>query len=496
MKLRQAIDGLSPARSTTSLDIEVSDCTFDHRLVGKGQLFVARFGEKVDGHTFCASALENGAAALVVSDLAHVPEGAPFILVEDTRRALSVLANNLYGRPSEELILVGITGTNGKTSVTYIAEKLLDAAGVDAGVIGTVEYRYSGNSFSMPHTTPEAPVFCRFLRDMADSGVQVALTEVSSHALALQRVEDLQFSIAVFTNLSQDHLDYHRTLAEYGEVKKRLFTMLLAHSRRLIGAVINIDDSLGRTMAGELDYPVLTYGINSKQADISARNVRSDVNGVAFDAAGPWGTAPVSSPLVGAHNIMNILAALGIAHLCKVDVPAVAGSLQSLEAIPGRLHSVPNPFSVGIWVDYCHTPDAVEQVLIALRPVVEGRLTVVFGAGGDRDRAKRSKMGAVVEAGADLAIVTSDNPRSEKPMAIIQEILSGMSDDFKFRKTLIIPDRAMAIETAISLARPGDGILLGGKGHETYQLVGSETHHFDDREQALQAVENLRRRRA
>jgi UDP-N-acetylmuramoyl-L-alanyl-D-glutamate--2,6-diaminopimelate ligase len=491
MNLGQAIKGVCTLAVNAPESLELSGCVSDSREVKPGSLYLAMLGENVDGHIFCAKAMELGAAALVVSKLAHVPAGAPYVLVEDTRRVLSIVANNIYQQPSEALTLVGITGTNGKTSVTYIAEALLGAAGMTTGVIGTVDYRFAGRNFTMPHTTPESPIFCRFLREMADSGVGVALTEVSSHALELQRVEDLQFALGVFTNLSQDHLDYHGTLEQYGAAKKRLFTRLLKESRRLQGAIINVDDALGRQLAGQLTYKVLTYGVASSDADIVAREIESTSQGVRFIAAGPWGDAEVTSRLVGMHNVLNILAALGIAELCGADVVAVAGALATLESIPGRLESVPNPLDIGIWVDYCHTPDAISQVLEALRPVVENRLIVVFGAGGDRDKDKRPLMGAAVEAGADLAVVTSDNPRTEDPLDIIDGILEGLSGGYKFRQTLVAPDRATAIETAIAISQPGDGILVGGKGHETYQLVGSETHHFDDREHAAAAVQRL-----
>lgn len=491
MILGELMAGIEYVRMEAAVDLVVTDVAYDSRQVGPGCMFVALRGEHVDGHRFISDALKKGAALIVASDEEAVADAPNYLLVEDTRSALSALAHALYGAPSARLELVGVTGTNGKTTFTYIAEAALAAAGRNVGVIGTVDYRFSGKSFTMPHTTPEAPVFCKFLSDMVQGDVDVALAEVSSHAIELKRADDLQFAVVVYTNLSQDHLDFHGTLAEYGRVKARLFTELAPRGGRVMAAVINIDDSVGAKIASKLDYPVLTYGIDASQADVRAVNIIPAIDGLSFVAAGPWGKLDIRSSLVGLHNVYNILAALATAHVLGRDVSEAAAGIEALASVPGRLESISNPGSAGIWVDYCHTPDALRQVLKALRPLVSNRLIAVFGAGGDRDREKRPLMAEAVEEYADLAVVTSDNPRSEDPLAIIDDIVQGLSPAYRFTSTLVIPDRAQAIEAAISIAYQGDGVLVGGKGHEPYQLIGDEVLHFDDREAVREVVARL-----
>ena len=491
MRVGELIAGIKYVQLGAAADQVVTGLAYDSRDVRPGCMFVALKGEHADGHRFIPEALRRGAVLVVVSDEEALTDVPNFLLVEDTRAALSALAHALYGAPSSKLNLVGVTGTNGKTTYTYIAEAALSAAGRKVGVIGTVDYRYSGKSFTMPHTTPEAPVFCRFLDDMVSSEVDVALAEVSSHAIEMKRADDLQFAVAVFTNLSRDHLDFHGTLEEYGAVKARLFTELGPRGGRLVAAVINVDDPVGAEIASGLDYPVLTYGLAPEGADATAAKVEATYDGLAFTACGPWGELEIRSALVGRHNVYNILAALATAHVLGADVAQAAAGIEGLATVPGRLESIDNPGDLGLWVDYCHTPDALSQVLQALRPLVSNRLITVFGAGGDRDREKRALMAEAVEAHSDLAVVTSDNPRSEAPLAIIDDILQGLSPEYRLTSTVVIPDRATAIEAAISMGREGDGVLIGGKGHESYQLVGDEVLHFDDRETARAVVAKL-----
>ncbi len=491
MTVGELIAGMDYVRLGAAAELVVTGVAYDSREVNTGCVFVALKGENVDGHRFIPQALKKGAALIVGSDADALSDVPNHLVVEDTRAALSAIAHRLYGEPSSDLQLVGVTGTNGKTTYTYIAEAALAAAGRNVGVIGTVDYRFSGKSFTMPHTTPEAPVFCKFLRDMVGGDVDVALAEISSHAIEMKRTDDLQFAVAVFTNLSQDHLDFHGTLAEYGAVKARLFTELGPRGGGLLAAVINIDDPLGADIASGLDYPVLTYGLDAPHADVSAGNIEAAYTGLSFAAKGPWGELDIRSALVGRHNVYNILAALATAHVLGADVVRAAAGIEALPTVPGRLESISHPGSVGVWVDYCHTPDALQQVLKALRPLVSNRLITVFGAGGDRDREKRPLMAEAVEEYSDVAVVTSDNPRSEDPLAIIDDILEGLSPEYRFRSTMVIPDRAKAIEAAISIAHDGDGVLIGGKGHEPYQLVGDEVLHFDDRETARKVVSGL-----
>lgn len=487
MRLANVIADLQ-VRATHGLDDQtITGIAYDSRVVRPGNLFVALVGERFDSHDLIEDAVAAGATVVVGSNAEKLAAAPAWVQVDNSRRALGLCANAFFGRPGLGLSLIGFTGTNGKTTGTYLLEAALAACGVACGVVGTVDARYGDVVERVGFTTPEAPVMNGLLARMRDAGMGAALTEVSSHGLSLHRVDGLDFALGVFTNLSQDHLDFHKTMEEYGEAKARFFTEVLPESHNLAGAIINFDDPWGATLRSRVSYPCLTYGFGDG-ADIQARDVRFGIDGVHFVAQGPWGTLEVTSPMVGRHNVYNLLATLAAVHMLQRDVATAAAGLARLGTIPGRLEAVENPFGFGIWVDYCHTPDALEKVLLALREVVPNRLITVFGAGGDRDRKKRPEMGAVVERYSDLAVVTSDNPRTEDPLAIVDDILGGLSHDFRFRKTLVVPDRALAIQTALGLAAKGDGILVGGKGHETYQIIGTTTHDFDDSAVARDAI--------
>jgi len=489
-------DGLLALEMHIGPELHISGIAFDSRLVKPGDVFVAIPGLKIDASRFVAEAVKRGAVVIVGEDRATLSATRNWILVKDARAALAFLSAAFFGHPTELLDLVAITGTNGKTSLTYILESIAVAAGRLAGVMGTVECRYAGRTVPMKHTTPESPVFNAHLREMADAKCDCAFVEVSSHAIRLRRADFARFRIAVFCNLSQDHLDFHKTMEEYAAAKFELFTRILRESPRRIAAVVNLDDEYGARLAALIDYPMLSYGIDSASAAVRAENLTMTATGLRFSAVGPWGTVEVASPLVGRHNVYNLLAALSVAHLLRIEPEAAVRGIADLSRIRGRLESVENPFGVGIWIDYCHTPDAIEKVLAAVRPVVKGRLFCVIGAGGDRDKDKRPKMGAAAERASDIAVITSDNPRTESPLAIIDDVTSGMSPEYRTTRAIVVPDRALAIEAAIGMARPGDGIVIGGKGHETYiERFGTRTH-FDDREEALKVVEALTRRTA
>ena len=495
MRLQEVIADLFVLRSWGLGEQEVTGISYDSRAVRPGDLSVALKGATFDAHDAIGSALAAGAVAVLGTDATKLAAAPAWICVEDSRRALGIASNALFRRPGMGMQLVGFTGTNGKTTSTYLLEHGLTACGVACGVVGTVEARYGAVREKVGFTTPEAPVLCGVLARMRDAGVDAAITEVSSHGLALHRVDGLDFAVGVFTNLSQDHLDFHGNMEEYGEAKARFFSQVLPESRNLVGAVLNLDDPWGGRIAGRLSYPYLTYGID-EPADVRAEDLRFGIDGVQFSAVGPWGVLGVTSKLVGRHNIYNLLATLTTVHLLGEDVAEAAAGLARLATIPGRLEAVENPFGMGIWVDYCHTPDALEKVLSALREVVPNRLITIIGAGGDRDRRKRPEMGAQAEKYSDLVVVTSDNPRTEAPLSIIDDILSGLSPEFRFSKTLVIPSRALAIQAAIGIAGEGDGILVGGKGHENYQIIGETVHTFDDREvvqSAISALEALTR---
>ena len=491
MKLTKVISGLVPREIRVDDDLEITMITPNSIEVEQGAAFFAAEGAVVDGHKFIPQALAAGAVVVVGTVRSALLQVPNYILVDDIRDALAVCAYNFYGRPAVFLDLVGITGTNGKTTCTYLLEGALRECGKRPGVIGTIDARFGDTHVKLKNTTPAPVELCSLLARMVEAGVDCAVAEISSHGIHQGRANRLEFRVVIFTNLSHDHLDYHGSEEEYGEVKARLFTELLPAGSRGLGAVINADDPWGRRIAARLGYRHVTYGIDSEQAQVRAVDIKTTVKGSRFTVQGPWGTTAVRSALVGRYNVLNILAALATVHLMGLDVGQAALGIGKLRVIPGRLEPIANPFGQGIWVDYCHTPDALEKVLTALRSIVPGRLITVFGAGGDRDQAKRPEMGRTVEALSDVAVVTSDNPRFEDPCGIIDQILSGMSGPYRFTSTLVVPDRAMAIAAAIGLAREGDGILIGGKGHEDRQAIGKETHRFDDREVAQKVVREL-----
>jgi len=490
MRVEELISELLVLESAGLTGQEVLRIAYDSRSIQPGDLFIALKGANFDAHDAIESVTAAGAVAVIGTDLEKLTQAPAWVRVEDSRRALGVVSNAFFGRPGMGMQLAGFTGTNGKTTCTYLLEHALTACGAKCGVIGTVEARYRDVTENVGFTTPEAPVLCGVLARMRDSGVDAAITEVSSHGLSLHRVDGLDYAVGIFTNLSQDHLDFHGGMEEYGEVKASFFTDVLPKSGNLVGAVLNLDDPWGGRIAGRLSYPYLTYGID-EPADVRAEDLRFGIDGVQFSAIGPWGKIGVTSQLVGRHNIYNLLATLTTVHLLGEDVVEAAAGLARLGTIPGRLEAVENGFGMGVWVDYCHTPDALEKVLTALREVVPNRLLTLIGAGGDRDRKKRPEMGAMAEQLSDLVVVTSDNPRTEDPLAIIDGILAGMTPEYRFRNTLVVPNRALAIQAVLGIAGEGDGVLLGGKGHENYQVIGETTYSFDDCEVARGAIAAL-----
>jgi UDP-N-acetylmuramoyl-L-alanyl-D-glutamate--2,6-diaminopimelate ligase/murE/murF fusion protein len=406
------------------------------------------------------------------------------------------------------LTLIGITGTNGKTTVAYLVERILQTAGYEVGVIGTINYRYSDKTFSNPMTTPEALDLQRILAEMLRHGVTHAVMEVSSHAIELYRVKNCQFDLAVFTNLSQDHLDFHGNMESYWQSKKKLFTEYLAKASKKgkAAAVINFDDSRGRELADILAMPVVKTGAH-KSSDIRAEGIQCTLNGTAGKVATPEGSFDFKTPLVGVHNVENILNATGVGTVLNIALPTIKGGLESLSAIPGRLERIENDLGRYVYVDYAHTPDALKNAIWALKEIAPARIICVFGCGGDRDKEKRPLMGEIVSELCDLAIVTSDNPRTEDPLTIIEQILPGiikhggieyssqnLQGGFEDKGYVVEPDRRRAIELGIVASRTHDAVLIAGKGHETYQIIGKNTIDFDDREQARMALRVISRR--
>jgi UDP-N-acetylmuramoyl-L-alanyl-D-glutamate--2,6-diaminopimelate ligase len=476
-----------------SLDARSSEITgvaYDSRRVAPGQVFVALKGLRADGAEFVQQAVERGAAAIVSE--AGRPAGmtATWVRVPNARLAMAVLAAAFERHPSQAMQVIGITGTNGKTTTAYLIASIFDAAGLRCGVLGTVGYRIGDEVREATHTTPEAPEVQSLLREMADGGCQACAMEVSSHALSLHRVDAMTFAAGVFTNLTRDHLDFHADMEAYFQAKRRLFGML----PRDAPSLINVDDPRGLSLMEIVGRPV-SYAIN-RRADITPGPLSFSLEGLAFDVRTPRGSLRVQSPLVGRPNVYNILAAVSTATALGLPFDAIERGVRSLAGVPGRFQVVSSAKDeVTVVVDYAHTDDALRNLLETARPLARGRLITVFGCGGDRDRTKRPLMGAVAGRSSDLVVITSDNPRSEDPRRIIDEVQRGITADTvrdSSQRTLAIVDRREAISKAIALARPGDLVLIAGKGHEKYQVIGSKVLPFDDVAVAREALTKRR----
>jgi UDP-N-acetylmuramoyl-L-alanyl-D-glutamate--2,6-diaminopimelate ligase len=462
----------------------------DSRKVKPGCLFICLPGHTVDGHDYAAKALEQGAAALVTSR--ELPIAATQLIVPDTRQALAMLADFFYGRPSHQLRPVGITGTNGKTTTSYLIEQIWADANVSAGIIGTIESRYGGLRFPMSGTTPDVLALQQIFRAMIDAGTERCVIEVSSHALEQGRVKGTLFRTAVFTNLTQDHLDYHGTMEAY-EAAKGLFFSRLGnafsddpHERTF--AVLNADDPASHRLAKLTSAEVLTYGIE-QEAHLRAAQVRITARGTSFELHSFQGNYDVNLQLVGKFNVYNALAALGAAICEGINMEAAIRSLEKIPGVPGRIEAVNEDQPYAVIVDYAHTPDGLDNVLRTVKELTDGKVICVFGCGGDRDRTKRPIMGRLAAELADRIIATSDNPRSEDPLAILQEIEVGvLAAGMAQERYMLEPDRRLAIQKAVEMASPGDVVLIAGKGHETYQIIGGVTSDFDDRLVAKQAI--------
>jgi len=500
MKLENILQHIQYEHFSGDPKVAFKEITYDSRAVKPGDLFVAIKGASSDGHLFLEEAVTRGAAALVVADSRKCPEKVPCIQVADTKEALAQMAVHFYRRPFEQMNLIGVTGTNGKTTVTYLLESIFRNAGRKVGVIGTVNYRFPGEEYKAPVTTPESLDLMRIMRKMADAGVGDVLLEVSSHALDQGRTRACPFRVAVFTNLSRDHLDYHGSTDAYFEAKSALFTSLKKHhSGRRPMAVINMDDPWGPPLKEMTSAEVITYGFG-KGCDVQAVDVRASDTGTSVVFKTPKGEAVVRSALIGDFNVQNMMAAAATAMAIGLGAREVVSGIEALPGIPGRLERVKNSAGKNIVVDYAHTPDALAKALRAVRPYAKERLICVFGCGGDRDRGKRKEMGQIAAQLSDLVILTSDNPRSEDPETIISQIeegarLAGITmqagaplGDFPSKSYRIVPDRAEAIQMAVTLATDRDLVLIAGKGHETYQIVGQERRDFDDRKIAAKAL--------
>jgi len=470
----------------------VQAITDDSRAVSAGSLFVAVKGERVDGHGFVEQAIKAGAVAVIAQ--APVASGPlPFVRVADSRKALGLLGSRFYGDPSARLKMIGVTGTNGKTTTTYLCKSLLEGIGRRVGLIGTVGYQIGQETFPASHTTPGALDLQQLLAKMVEGGLDAAVMEVSSHALALDRTSGCEYDVAVFTNLTQDHLDFHHTMDEYFESKLKLFSGLAGGQKTGKRAIVNLDDPRGAAIRAACPVPVWGYAIQS-EADLKAERVRLSLAGTAFTAATPAGSFTVESRLVGEHNVYNLLGAIGVALHDGATIDQIHEATSRINNVPGRFERVSCGQDFTVVVDYAHTEDALVRLLTAAQTLKTNRIITVFGCGGDRDRGKRPKMGRAAVEYSDVVVLTSDNPRTEDPMAILREVEVGVREALARRSHVqyrLVPDRREAIGAAIREAHRGDMVLIAGKGHEDYQIIGTKKFHFDDREVAREAIQQL-----
>lgn len=476
-------------------DPELTGATADSRAVRPGDLFVALRGANVDGHAFLSDAVARGARALLVADPAAAPAGCPRIVVPDPYAASVRIAAPANGNPAEGLVTIGVTGTNGKTTTTYMVESILRAAGKSVGVVGTIEYRYAGKVLPAPNTSPDALALARLLADMKAAGVTHVVMEVSSHAIKLGRVAGVPFDAVGFTNLTVEHTDFHPSMEDYFLTKARLFGR---DGRRAKRATVNADCGYGYRLACSPAIETVPFSIVPEGGTpdavaargLVARDLEPSRDGIAFTAAGPGFPARrLSLKLRGRFNVQNALLALGLSLQAGATAEEAARGLESLGRVPGRFERVDHPAPFDVVVDYAHTPDGLENLLCAARTETRGRVIAVFGCGGDRSREKRPVMGRVVGRLADIAVVTSDNPRTEDPHAILADILPGLSAVTD--RYLVEPDRREAIRRALRMAGPGDLVVVAGKGHEDYQIVGRTKHPFDDRTVALELLRGM-----
>ena len=497
LRLSHLLQGILDARITAGDgQILIREVCDDSRLVQPGDLFVAVPGTKLDGRRFIDDAKAKGAAAILTEEGGASPDGATaLVLVPNARLALGVVAANRY-QAAQALTLTAVTGTNGKTTTTYLIEAILAAAGRRPGVIGTVGYRFAGQTQEAPLTTPGALQLHSLFSQMKGQGCSDVVLEASSIALDQGRLHGCSFRVAGLSNITQDHLDYHESMERYRAAKAILFRELLSPSKGV--AVLFADDQNGLAMRREVRGPVLTLTRQPRGADVAVLDRRLGADGTTLQLATPSGPLAIASPLVGEFNLSNLLLAAGMALAHGIDRTAIAAGLARVQGVPGRLQRVTNAAGVLCLIDYAHTPDALERALDVLRPLSTGRVLVVFGCGGDRDKGKRPRMGQAAAERADVVVITSDNPRTEDPSAILDMIVAGVEKTGIVRRTAselrqglsgfhVEPDRRVAIDLAVALARPGDTLLIAGKGHEDYQILGTQKIHFDDREVAAAA---------
>lgn len=472
MKLRELIKNLSIIEMNADAELEISGVSYDSRKTEKGDMFVAIRGFEADGHKFIPKAVENGAAVILCEEKPSCD--IPYVLVSDSRYGLAIVSRDFFGDPASEMTMIGITGTSGKTSSSYLIKHMLESK-LDAkvGLIGTNGNMIGDEFLHTEHTTPESYELHKLFRHMADSGCTHVVMEVSSHSLTLERVAGIHFDVALYTNLSQDHLDFHGTMEEYAAAKRKLFSMCS------IGC-FNLDDAWADFMRDGASCRTMTFSTEKNEADLVAKDIRLTADGVRFASVSGDEISMTKLGIPGMFSVYNALGTMSVGLALGLSLADCSDAMSSAKGVKGRLEIVPTGRDFSVVIDYSHKPDALEKVLKTLKPVTRGRLIALFGCGGDRDKLKRPIMGRIAADNADLVVVTSDNPRTEDPDEIIREIVAGMKD--KRTPTKVICDRREAIAWAIDNAAPGDVLLLAGKGHEDYQVVGHKKHHMDERE--------------
>ena len=472
MKLRELIKNLSIIEMNADAELEISGVSYDSRKTEKGDMFVAIRGFEADGHKFIPKAVENGAAVILCEEKPSCD--IPYVLVSDSRYGLAIVSRDFFGDPASEMTMIGITGTSGKTSSSYLIKHMLESK-LDAkvGLIGTNGNMIGDEFLHTEHTTPESYELHKLFRHMADSGCTHVVMEVSSHSLTLERVAGIHFDVALYTNLSQDHLDFHETMEEYAAAKRKLFSMCSL-------GCFNLDDAWADFMRDGASCRTMTFSTEKNEADLVAKDIRLTADGVRFASVSGDEISITKLGIPGMFSVYNALGTMSVGLALGLSLADCSDAMSSAKGVKGRLEIVPTGREFSVVIDYSHKPDALEKVLKTLKPVTRGRLIALFGCGGDRDKLKRPIMGRIAADNADLVVVTSDNPRTEDPDEIIREIVAGMKD--KRTPTKVICDRREAIAWAIDNAAPGDVLLLAGKGHEDYQVVGHEKHHMDERE--------------
>lgn len=495
MFLREVLEAVKVRAAAGDPALLIKGIAYDSRQVEPGFLFVAVEGFKADGHEYINEAIKRGAVAVIVQRENTVPAGTAWVLVDNSRQALALISARFFGSPSAKMKIVGITGTNGKTTTANLVFSVISAAGLKCGLIGTIHNRIGDRILPVKHTTPESLDLQRLLSGMLDEGVNACVMEVSSHALALHRVDGCEFDAAVFTNLTQDHLDLHGNMEDYLAAKLKLFGSLPEAAENKGGkyAVINVDDEKAADFIKVSRGTVYTYGVDSP-ADARAENIDVKAGGVSFTVRGKWGSCFLNLKITGLFNVYNALAAFTTTAAMGIPVEVIKNALEDIKGVPGRFELVDSGQDFTVIVDYAHTPDGLENILKTARRLTGANLITVFGCGGDRDRKKRPLMGRIAAGYSDYTVITSDNPRTEDPLRIIEEVEDGVKLAVGKNRYVVVPDRRKAIRAAVGMAKRDDVVVIAGKGHEDYQIIGTEKYPFDDRLEAAAALEELQKK--